>query len=83
MTLNEIIGNKEKTSRIDTNLWKKLNEKYSDNSKTKNRATQIPNYTNLEQQIIYDTTGKPNIQLIPLRKTAINIQTQKEYDNLM
>ena len=29
MTINKIIGNKEKTSRIDTELWKKLNEKYS------------------------------------------------------
>jgi len=40
MTLNQIIGNKERTSRIDTELWKKINEKYSGiETKTEEKTT--------------------------------------------
>jgi hypothetical protein len=89
--INQIIGNNERTSRIDTDLWKKLNEKYSgienkteeDNSKEE-PITQIPKNNSIEQKVTYHSiTGKPLITLIPLTTTVVNTKTQKEYDNLM
>jgi len=81
MTLNQIIGNKEKTSRIDTELWKKINEKYSDTKKE--TTTQIPKKNTLEQKITYNEIEKPKIPWIYMKDTAINSRTQKEYDTLM
>jgi len=55
MTLNQIIGNKEKTSRIDTELWKKMNEKYPD-IKDKTSTEKQPK-KKLEQKINYVKYG--------------------------
>jgi hypothetical protein len=96
MTLNEIIGNSEKKSKIDTELWKKINEKYDNiqNNPIKDIETQVP----IEQEEIKVeeideekkegilTYSKKNIKIYlkSLKKnTCINIKTQKEYDNLM
>jgi len=79
MTLNQIIGNKERTSRIDTELWKKMNEKYS----KINNTTEEKRDKNFMQKIKYDENGKPTIKLTPEEKTLIHIPTQKEYDVLM
>jgi hypothetical protein len=80
MTINQIIGNQRTESRIDTELWKKMNKKYSG---IEHKAEEIPIENTLEQKIIYDSTGKPTIKLTPLTQTIINITTQDEYDTLM
>jgi ethanolamine ammonia-lyase small subunit len=87
MTLNQIIGNRKTESKIDTNLWKKLNEKYSEIKNTKKEETdnQTNNTINetLEKILTYNSKGKPTIELVSLAETAVNVQTQKEYDTLM
>jgi len=57
MTINEIIGNKEKTSIIDTELWKKMNEKYS-GIETKTEEETMPIIEKLKQEIDYTKYGK-------------------------
>jgi len=84
MTINQIIGNKEKTSRIDTELWKKMNVKYSGiETKTEEKTNPIetPQET-IEQKIKY-VNNTPKLELKILEKTAVNTRTQKEYDNLI
>ena len=83
MTLNQIIGNKERKSKIDTNLWKKMNDKYSGienktEKKTNNQVTE-----NIGKRIQYYIIGKPTLDLKQLENTVINARTQKEYDTLM
>jgi hypothetical protein len=88
MTLNQIIGNKKTESKVDTELWKKLNEKYSDNiTKTVAETTQSTQANETIDNILtHDTNGKPIIALTEqqLQKTKIiNVVSQKEYDTLM
>jgi hypothetical protein len=80
MTINQIIGNNERTSKVDTELWKKMNEKYS--TKENKIPTKKIYKTNLEQQIDY-TEGKLTINLEIFENIAVNPKTQKEYDTLM
>jgi len=95
MTLNQIIGNKERKSKIDTELWKKMNEKYDNiqQSTPENIETRVQ--TVFEEAKIEEideekkegilTYDKNNIKidLKILKKTLINTKTQKEYDSLM
>jgi hypothetical protein len=67
MTLNEIIGNRKTESKVDTELWKKMNEKYSQNNTTTPQAIE----------------PKQKITLKNLERTVVNTATQREYDNLM
>jgi hypothetical protein len=82
MTINQIIGNRKTESKIDTGLWKKLNEKYSEIENTKKEETKPINH-NLKKILQYDTNGKPVLKLISLEKTVIHTPTQKDYDTLM
>ena len=50
MTLNQIIGNKERISRIDTELWKKMNEKYSSNNSEEKNQENNTNSQNTNSQ---------------------------------
>jgi hypothetical protein len=84
MTLNQIIGNNEKTSKIDTELWKKMNEKYSGiETKTDAQNNNQPLNQDLEKTLKYDSDGKPQIDLTPLINTAIHLPTKKDYDNIL
>jgi len=91
MTINQIIGNKEKKSNIDTELWKKMNEKYSGienktekENKTEEITPKIPVENFKEKKLTYDPiTGNPVLVLNPLKNTTVNTKTQKEYDTLM
>jgi hypothetical protein len=80
MTINEIIGNRTEKSRVDTELWKKMNEKYSGIENPKEEETNIES---LEKRLKYDIDGKPKLNLISIENTVVNTQTQKEYDTLM
>jgi hypothetical protein len=80
MTINQIIGNNERKSKVDENLWKKLNEKYSG---IENKAEETLINTNLETLLKYDNNGKPILELKPLTDMVVYIDTQKEYDTLM
>jgi hypothetical protein len=82
MTINQIIGNRTEKNRVDTELWKKLNEKYSGlENKTEEETTPVEN--NILQKITYDINGKPEIKLTPIENTVVNTPTLEEYDNLM
>jgi len=96
MTINQIIGNKERKSKIDTELWKKMNEKYDNiqQSNPKNIETEVQTVfeeTKIEdideektEGILTYSKTKIKLDLKPLKKnTCINVKTQKEYDNLM
>jgi hypothetical protein len=77
MTINQIIGNRKTESKINTELWKKLNEKYSENTSLNKPIT-----NNIEQKLTY-INEIPKLSLTPLDNTVVNTITQKEYDNLM
>jgi hypothetical protein len=83
MTLNQIIGNRKTESKIDTDLWKKINEKYSEIENTRKEET-IPIKTEekIEPKLRYED-GVPKLELKILENTAVHTPTQKEYDNLM
>jgi hypothetical protein len=75
MTINEIIGNNKRKSKVDTELWKKMNTKYSDNSNN------ITNEKSQEYNLY--KTPKPEIILQPLDNTVVWVPFQNEYDTLM
>jgi hypothetical protein len=80
MTINQIIGNNERRSKVDLELWKKLNEKYSN-------GYNIPENNNsekekLEHNLIYGSP-KPIITLTPLTRTMVLTPTANDFDTLM
>jgi hypothetical protein len=80
MTLNQIIGNNEKKSKVDNNLWKKMNDKYSGiEAKTK----EVTQKETISQTLKCDEQGKPVIELVTLENFAVRVPTRKEYDTLM
>jgi hypothetical protein len=79
MTLNQIIGNRKTESKVDTELWKKLNEKYSGIENIAEEETG----KNFVQKIKYNENGKPQLELNIIENTIVVILTQKTYDNLM
>jgi hypothetical protein len=85
MTLNQIIGNRKTESKIDTNLWKKMNELYplANHMETvlPNNSTQTNNALN--NKLIYNKDNEPTITLSVPIKVIIHTPTQKEYDTLM
>jgi len=83
MTLNQIIGNKERKSRIDTELWKKMNEKYSDNTIQNTPIIEKIKEENIENKLEYYIDGTPKITLEEKGFNVIRTITQKEYDTLM
>jgi hypothetical protein len=82
MTINEIIGNNKRNSKVDTELWKKMNKKYAE-KEHKTTEESNPIETQLENKLKYNIKKIPKLELIPIENTAVNPKTQKEYDTLM
>jgi len=93
MTDINILGNIERKSKVDVNLYKRLNEAYNSpmientlNPETTKSIEDIivPSKNNASQKkIYYNSEGMPKVLLTPIEKTAVNIPTQKDYDILM
>ena len=76
-----IIGNKSNRKRRD--LVAELNEKYSNIPKSESNKETKPTQTQKANKLEKDLEGKPEITLTTLKETAVNPQTQEQYDTLM
>jgi len=91
MTNNYILGNIEKKSKVDIELYKKLNEEYSrtdlENNIEKKSVLEknSSNNNSLAQKVILDSDDiiRVHLNLKKLHNVVVHTYTQEEYDTLM
>ena len=84
---NNILGNRERKSVVDVDLYKKVNDRYSGNIENVEekplQKTVVSQDTSLENKLVFDSDNIPRIKLESIPLAAICVSSQKEYDTLM